>query len=402
MNPRRIAFVPPRYGPDVVGGAELVLREVAHGLAERGWEVEVLTTCARDHHHWANEYPPGAEADGAITVRRFSVVNDTSGAARAHVEAMLAAGEQPTLAEQEDWINDGLRVPELFHWVLDHAESYRAIVVSPYPFWTTFAVGQIAPERTLLRPCLHDEAYARLPIFEPLFTGAAGIWLQTEPELELATSLFELPAHTEVVGEGVPVPERYDPEGFIERHGLGTRPFVLYGGRREGAKGWDELLGDFAQAIRSEDLDLNLVTFGVGEVDPPADIADRVFDLGFLSEAERDNAMAAAAGYLQPSAMESFSRTVMEAWLAGTPVIANGASAVVRWHCERSGAGLLFNDRHELEQCLRFVAEAPLAAAELAAPGRAYVLDNYTWPVTLDRMEASLERWFRVPTADAP
>ena len=30
------------------------------------------------------------------------------------------------------------------------------------------------------------------------------------------------------------------------------------------------------------------------------------------------------------------------------------------------------------------------AAAELARPGRAYVLDHYTWPITLDRMEASL------------
>jgi glycosyltransferase involved in cell wall biosynthesis len=89
--------------------------------------------------------------------------------------------------------------------------------------------------------------------------------------------------------------------------------------------------------------------------------------------------------------MESFSRTVMEAWLAGTPVIANAASAVVSWHCDRSGAGLTYEDDAELEQCLRFVAEAPTEAAALAAPGRDYVLEHYTWPATLDRMEASLE-----------
>ncbi|MGN6696191.1 MAG: glycosyltransferase, partial [Aquihabitans sp.] len=83
--------------------------------------------------------------------------------------------------------------------------------------------------------------------------------------------------------------------------------------------------------------------------------------------------------------------TVMESWLAGTPVIANAASAVVSWHCDRSGAGLTYEDATELEQCLRFVAEAPTDAAALAAPGRQYVLDHYTWPATLDRMEASLE-----------
>jgi glycosyltransferase involved in cell wall biosynthesis len=84
----------------------------------------------------------------------------------------------------------------------------------------------------------------------------------------------------------------------------------------------------------------------------------------------------------------------MEAWLAGTPVIANAGSDVVRWHVERSGAGLLYDDDAELEQALRFVAEAPDAAAELARPGRDYVLEDYTWPATLDRMEASLDEWF--------
>lgn len=391
VSERRIALVPPRYGPDVVGGAELVLREVAHGLAARGWEVEVLTTCALDHHTWANHYPAGTSTDGDVTIRRFPVVSDTSGAARAEVAQLLARGETPTLAQQEAWMNDGLRVPELFHALLDDAETYRAIIVSPYLFWTTFACGLIAPERTIVRPCLHDEPEAAFELFEPLVTGVAELWLNTEPEADLLERLWPGHAPAHVIGEGIPVPERYDPEGFRARHDLGDRRFVLYGGRREGAKNWDALLDGFVAAVRKEDLDLTLVTFGVGEVHAPPDVADRIVDLGRLSDQDRDDAFAAASAYLQPSAMESFSRTVMEAWLAGTPVIANAASDVVRWHCERSGAGLTYDDDTELEQCLRFVAEARDAAAALAEPGRAYVLEHYTWPATLDRMEARLE-----------
>lgn len=394
MTPPSLALVPPRYGPTVVGGAEAVLREVAHGLAERGWDVEVLTTCARDHYTWANEEPAGESIDGRVRVRRFPMVIDTDGSTRARVEAAMAAGDHPDLAAQEAWMNDGPRCPELFHHLIDHAEDHRAVVVSPYPFWTTFASGLVAPERTLLRPCLHDEPYARLELFEPLLTGSAGVWLQTDPEFELYRSICTPPAHVEVVGEGVAIPEHYDPCGFRSRHGLGDRRFVLYGGRREGAKGWEGLLDGFAAAVRREDVDLSLVTFGVGDVRPPPDIADRIFDLGFIDDRDRDDAFAAADAYLQPSALESFSRTTMEAWLAGTPVIANGAGDVVRWHIERSGAGLLYDDDAELEQCLRMVAEAPDLAAALAGPGRAYVLENYTWPVTLDRMEATLDEWF--------
>jgi glycosyltransferase involved in cell wall biosynthesis len=391
MTDRRLALVPPRYGPDVIGGAELVLREMAHGLAARGWEVEVLTTCARDHHTWANHYPAGTSHDGDVTIRRFPVVQDTNGEARATLPALIAQGGVPSLALQEAWMNDGLRVPELFHALLDDAHTYRAIVVSPYLFWTSFAGGLVAPARTILRPCLHDEPEARLELFEPLFGGVAKLWLNTLPEQELLDDLWPGHAPAEIIGEGMPVPEGYDPDGFRARHGLGDRRFVLYAGRREGAKGWEQLLDNFCTAVRRHQLDLSLVTFGTGDVKPPADLADRVIDLGLVSDRDRDDAFAAASAYLQPSALESFSRTVMEAWMAGTPVIANGASAVVSWHCERSGAGLTYDDAADLEQCLRFVAEAPGDAAALAQPGRAYVLDNYTWPVTLDRMEASLE-----------
>jgi glycosyl transferase family 1 len=86
----------------------------------------------------------------------------------------------------------------------------------------------------------------------------------------------------------------------------------------------------------------------------------------------------------------------MEAWLAGTLVLANGGSEVNRWHCERSGAGLIYDDDLEFEQCLRFVSEAPDAAAELAASGRQYVLDRYTWPAVLEGIEESIDEWLPV------
>jgi hypothetical protein len=54
---------------------------------------------------------------------------------------------------------------------------------------------------------------------------------------------------------------------------------------------------------------------------------------------------------------------------------------------------LVFQDAFELEQCLRFVEQAPDQARELASGGRAYVLEHYRWPETLDRMEQAIEAW---------
>jgi glycosyltransferase involved in cell wall biosynthesis len=391
----RIGLVTPRYGADVIGGAEAVVSELAHGLAGRGWDVEILTTCARDHFTWANAYPAGTFREQQLSVRRFPSVVSTSRIERAEFERIIINGGSLTIAEQQRWINDDMRVPELFHWLLDHAQDYRALVFAPYMFWTTFACAQVAPERTILMPCLHDEPYAYLELFQPVFSGSRGLWFLSEPEHVLAHRIFDLPSSHEVVGSGVHPPSDYDADGFRRRHGIAGR-FVLYAGRREGAKGWEQLLAGFASAVQRYNLPFSLVTIGVGEVRPPAAIADRVIDLGFVPADERDNAFAAADAYLQPSQYESFSRTIMEAWLAGTLVIANAASEVVAWHCDRSGAGLTYDDDTELAQCLRFLAGAPGAARTLAAKGRPYVLEHYGPDRVLDRVEATIESWLPV------
>lgn len=392
----RLAFVPARLGPGVVGGAEAVLREMAAGLAHRGWDVDVLTTCARDHFTWENVFAPGVEELDGMTVRRFPAVVSTPRRERAELNAAIVARAPLTIEQQHRWMNDDVRVPDLFHHLLEEADHYRAIVFAPYLFWLTFACGQLAPERTILMPCLHDEPEAYLDLYRPLFAGSRGLWFLSNPERDLAQRIFPQLAARDVIGSGVHVPARYDADGFRRRHGIEGR-FVFYAGRREGGKNWNGLLDAFARATSRGLEGLSLVTCGVGEVDPPEVIAGRVVDLGYLADDERDNAFAAADAYVQPSAYESFSRTMMEAWLAGTLVIANGASAVARWHCERSRAGLVYDDDLELEECLRFVAEQPAAARSLASPGRAYVLDNYTWDSVLDRVEQSLDEWTAAP-----
>ncbi|MGI9092017.1 MAG: glycosyltransferase family 4 protein [Mycobacteriales bacterium] len=391
----KIGLVPVRYGAGLVGGAEIVLAEMARGLQQRGWDVEILTTCALDHYTWRNELPAGARDEDGLTVRRFPVVVDDI-PEHGTLEHSIMSGAKVPIQAQQRWMNSGMRTPELYHHIVDHAEDYRALIFSPYPSWVTFACSQISPSRSVLWTCLHDEPYAYLDLFSPVFTGVAGLLFQTAPEHELAHRIIDpLAPHAEV-GCGVGVPQDYDPDGFRARHGI-DGPFLLYAGRREGGKGWEELLSNFAGALGRSDLEFSLVTMGRGPVNPPAAVAGRVVDLGFLDDAERDNAFAAASAYIQPSRYEAFSRTIMEAWLANTPVIANGACDVVAWHCERSGAGLTYDDGFEFEACLSFLAEAPDAAAALAAPGRGYVLSNYTWDGVLDRVESALAGWTRAP-----
>lgn len=385
--PGRIAFVPPRFGPGVVGGSEAVSREVALGMAARGWDVEVVTTCAVDHYTWDNDLPSGHSVEEGLSVHRFET-RYTHGAPGRTAQDLMQQGQVPTLDEQVSWVNWRFSVPGLFHHLLRHRDRWDAIVFSPYLFWTTTVCLPEVAERAVAMPCLHDETYARLDVVRPVLASPARVWFLSEPEHELAHRLGPVsPKHT-VPGAGVHVPERYDPEGFRSRRGL-PRPFITFTGRRERDKGWDWLLDLFAEVARR--LPVDLVTLGVGEVKVPAALRGRVHDLGFVDEHERDDAIAASLAYVQPSRMESFSRSVMEGWLAGTPVLAVEDGEVVAWHCRRSGGGLLFRDAQTFGDAIQRLLEQPAEAAELAERGRRYVLDHYRWPVVIDAMEEDVE-----------
>lgn len=394
MSRGRLAFVTPRYGDEVVGGSESVLREAAHGLVVRGWDVDILTTCAVDHHTWANALPAGASTDAGVTICRFPTVHDGERYQRDVIEGRIQLGLPVTADEQRTWLNGTFRVPELFHHLIAHAGDYRAVVMSPYLFWTTVCCSVVAPERTIVMPCLHDEHYAYLEIVRPVLTDVAQVWFLSEPEHHLGHRLAgpsrEGLATHHVTGAGLHVPEPGDPAKGRELAGT-DRPFLYYAGRREGGKGWDQLLGAFTRAVVDFGVEVDLVTTGVGPVDPAPVVAGRVHDLGRLPYDDLAHLFTAAAAYVQPSRNESFSRTIMESWLAGTGVIANAASAVVAWHCERSGAGTTYADPDELVQAIVLVDESPEVFRGLAAAGRGYVLREYAWPVVLDRMEAALE-----------
>lgn len=389
---QRLAFVCNRFGQGVVGGAETMVGELARGLVARGWYVDIITSDARDLYTWKNEFPTGVCWEDGLRVRRFEAFyEDSTRRDRDRIGQRILSWEKVSVSDQWRWMNAGVRVPEMYDYLVDHAAEYRAIIFAPYGCWTTVACAGVAPERTILLPCLHDEPEAHLDICKSVLEGSRGLWFLTLPELELAQRLIRMQPHAAVTGSGIHVPAQYDCEGFRERHRI-TGDFMLYAGRREGAKGWPELLRliEFANSVLPAPIPL--VTCGVGDVGaPPANVT--VINLGYLDDEERSNAMAAASVYVQPSTKESFSRTVMEAWLAETPVIANGAGVVVSWHCSRSGGGLTYQDRYTFAEALRVLIADKHVAAALGRRGREYVLANYRWETVLDKVTACLEEW---------
>lgn len=382
---RRIAFVCPRFGAEIVGGAELLVREVALGLVDRGWEVEVLTTCAINPYTWANELPESTRVEEGILVRRFQNVLATSASKEHAVHGRIYYGERPSLDDQVTWLNALFRTPGLFEAILRERDSFDAFVFAPYLFWSTTVCLPIVADKAVVMPCLHDEVYAHLEVMRHVLALPAAAWFLSGPEHELAHRMGPVTPQHSVIGAGMDIPETYEPDEFRQEYGLDS-PYLLYLGRREADKGWPWLMDVFGRTKTS----VKLVTAGAGDAGVPHRLRGRVIDVGVLSVEQRNNALAAALAYVQPSLMESYSRTTMEAWLAGTPVLARKGSAVVEWHCSRSKGGMNFSGSRDLAERLAKLLSRPEVVAEMGALGREYVLENYQWGHVLDLIEADL------------
>jgi glycosyltransferase involved in cell wall biosynthesis len=193
-----------------------------------------------------------------------------------------------------------------------------------------------------------------------------------------------------VVGLGFDPAPPVDAEAFRARHRL-AGPLLLYLGRKEVGKGV-HLLVEYARRYRATHrADLTLVLAGDGPVTAPEG-AEGIRDLGYLDRADKAAAYAAATVVCQPSRNESFSIVLMEAWLAGTPVLVHAGCPVTSHHVFASGGGLAFGDFYEFAGALdRLLDDADLRR-RLAAQGRAYVEREYSWPAVTARLRATLDR----------
>jgi glycosyltransferase involved in cell wall biosynthesis len=361
------------------------MRDIALGLVARDWDVEVLTTCAVNPYTWANELPESTTVQEGIVVRRFQNVLAVSASKEHAVHGRIYAGEVPSMDDQVTWLNALFRTPGLFAALLKERNDFDAVIFAPYLFWTTTVCMPVVADRAVVMPCLHDEVYAYLDVMRHVLSLPASVWFLSGPEHDLAHRLGPVTPHHSVIGSGMEVPRSYRPEKFRNDYGIDS-PYILYVGRREADKGWPWLMDLFARTKSP----VKLVCAGAGDAAVPPRLRGRVIDVGLLSIEQRNNALAAALAYAQPSLNESYSRTVMEAWLAGRPVLARKGSTVVEWHCARSGGGVAFGTPRDLSAHIERLLASPEMAKEMGEKGREYVLENYQWPHVLDLIEADL------------
>lgn len=381
---KKLGFVVPWYGEKIPGGAEMELRGVTSHLHAAGVELEILTTCVKqfDSNWNENFHKPGETVEGGIKVIRFPAGKRNS-AEFDRVNRILMRGRVPKESDQKIFFDEMINSPELYKYMAEHKDDYSLFVYVPYMFGTTVNGIKVCPEKSVVIPCFHDEAYAHMDVLKPVFASVKGLVFNAEPEKELAQRLYDLKdVKTIVMGIGVDCGLTGDPQRFREKYDI-SEPFILYAGRKDEGKNVHTLVKYFAEYKKRNPSDMKLVLIGGGNIELPADLvaSGAIRDLGFVDLQDKIDAEAASLLLCQPSKNESFSLVIMESWLGKRPVIVHEDCAVTKHFAIDSKGGLYFKNYFDFEGAVDFIVNNKDIANKMGENGYEYVRSNFDWDV---------------------
>ena len=236
----KIGIVLPRYlaHTTITAGAERIGEAIAHRLAGRGHDVEVLATCAQDMLAPRNVIAPGLSRDGAVGVRAFELDLQHWNASRYQaLTHRWIQGMAHSLSAEDEWLDALPHASRLYEYLDRHQSEYDVLLFTPYLAATTLYGGMLCVNRAAIMPALHDEPFARMQMVRALLSQARRVLYMTAPEQDLAQRTLHItPKCASVVGVGVD-DARADvsAERFRRRFNL-HKPLVLYSGRIESAK----------------------------------------------------------------------------------------------------------------------------------------------------------------------
>lgn len=405
------------YWP-VPSGAARYFVEIGERLVREGHRVTVLSSDAFDlEHFWA----PGKRAEpleershGGVRVLRFPVRRAPGPPIvypvlrRLMVELGRAGRPSVPLLRRMAALTP--RLPDMARYLDAHPDLADVDLVHTTNITLDFAI--LPAERWaarrglphLITPFVHlgepgssqIVRYYAMPHQVDIMRRAARVATMTDLERDYIVGRGVPAERVRTVGAGVDLDELAggDGAGFRAAHAI-RGPIVLSMGVAAYDKGTVHVL-EALRRLWAQGSEAVWVQCGplMGHfrelVDGlPEDERARVRVLGYVDNATRRDALAAADLYAQPSRTDSFGITYLESWAYGTPVVgaqAGGVPAVVRHGVD----GLLvpFGDVPALAGAIdRLLADRALAAA-MGAAGRERVRRELTWDAVYGRARA--------------
>jgi len=359
----KLAFIIQRCAPDIYAGAEKLVWDLGKNFSEI-FDVEILTTCAKDASNWKNHYKSGTEKIGNLKITRFPVDKER--------DQKFVQISHYLESHTED-LDKGLEFIDamgpisnsLLKHIKTNRDKYDLFIFFGYLYWQTFHGMPLVKDKSLFFTQAHDEPWASFKIYNKIFDMPLGYLFQTNAEKNFVHKRFgNKDKPYAIVGHGLDL----NIVNTNYQHAKINLPkkYLLYIGRLSEGKGCKLLSEYFEKYLKVHDKDLHLVMIGTKEQPIKG---DNILILENISDEEKFYALKNCTIFIMPSFYESLNIACLEAWLFKKPVLVNGQSDVLKEHCMNNHGGLYFHNFYDFSECLDLLLRDTELSAKLGRNG---------------------------------
>ncbi len=384
---KKILFVVQRYGEDVNGGAEYHCRVLAEHLLEL-YDVDVVTSCARNYTPWDNFYKPGKEKINGINVIRFPVERIRN---VARLQKLTAEINKGNIDKETEWIEEiGPFCPKLIKYIQLYSDGYKAVIFFSYDFYTTVIGLNTGLKNSILIPTAHDTPAIYKTIYRKMLQKPQAILYNSIEEREFLMREFNTKEKiSRLTCVGIDIPELSDwsmPERFKKYDN-----YIIYVGRISDGKNFNQLNQYFIEYKKRKPSNLKLLVIGRCDEGIRIEYSSDIIYLGFVSEDEKARLMRNAKLLVLPSKYESLSLVILESMAVKRPVLVNEECNVLKGQCIRSNAGLYYSGYIEFEYALEYILNNDDMYKEMCENGFRFVKENYNWEDVVKNVSSLIE-----------
>ncbi len=397
MSVKKLCFVSPRYGEEIIGGAEFAIRRLAENcVLYGGIEAEVLTTIAGDERTWSPQYEVGETHLNGVTVKRFSNEPINRQEFDQWAQPLLENPRHVTEQLFDEWlIRQGPYSPHLLN-AIENTDA-DAVVFHPMLSSPTSHGVFKSKKPVILHPALHNEPLSYMPGYAQVMKRADLLALSTRYEQNLVQDICGAMSNAQsVIGFGIEEPpeaNKAEQEITIKKYGLEPRKYFVVIGRVDQGKGSDVVAEMFCAARKLSGRDDKLVF--IGPISPTSAVAsmddENIICVGAVSDEEKYALLSEATSLINPSVAESFSLVVLEAMQVGVPVIVNGSCGPTIEHAQASGAGVSFSSAGDFAAALDLYADNKIRKMA-SLNGQGYISKKYIWSDVVSTYMHSIDK----------
>lgn len=306
--------------------------------------------------------PASAPVDDDL---RFRVLDEASSNTRGSLDVDLTTIRGPFSPALEYYLESNVHLYDL---VVTHNNIFRPAVIAVEKANTAGV-----PVISIPHAHLDDDYYHFPDVHKSIVDSSlvlAAPRIACEFYEKMGASVAYLPA-------GVDTSEVFSSEdvtAFNKACSL-TQPFILVLGRKARAKGYQRIVEAVEQLSRS--MDIHLVMIGPDDDQFPID-SPNVSYLGPQPRAVIRGALKSCKALVNMSSSESFGIVLLEAWMAGKPVIVNGSCAAFHDLASAHQNALIVDGTLSLHDAIASLLDAPDLCDRLAANGKK-TLKDYDW-----------------------